>query len=389
MPAFEDTQAGTDAGFRRAMLRHGMALRVNTGSTFSDNLLDPPVPADQQAYTGQRPFVRLMANPIFTMDLKALHIRGAQLNISAALQWVSWEKAGPSAIDLSTLYLYKSFGEERQIEIKAGYPSNNLEFVGFTVGGSLGPGAQGVYAVLPYEAGLSYLPLTAPGVNMKWNAPKHLYVKGGLQRSTDAAGGQASVARNEAGTRFIPHGDRLVTIIEGGFNRAATRDARFTWVRAGYIHNSTEYANSLTGGKTSGNYCGYLLADRQLVRNSMERPGNGIFMGGSAEIAPASMNGYSQYYELRAYMQGPFHSRPLDQLSLVATRSVHSQDLLRSLLAQRKTVWRHTNTVTGSYTLHAARGTFFSFGLSYMQGPAITPRVPNALVGTIAASTFF
>jgi porin len=388
MPGFEDTQAGTDVGWRRAMLRYGMALRVNTGESFSDNMLDPAVAPSKQAYTGERPYGRVMANPIFTWDLRVLHLRGAQLNVAAGLQWVSWNKAGPRAADLNTLYIYKSFAEGK-VEIKVGYPTNNLEFVGFSVGGSLGPGAQGVYSVLPYEAGMSYLPLTAPGLNVKWNAPKHFYAKGGLQRSTDAAGGAATIARNRVGLRFDPSGDGLVTIIEGGFNRVATDASRSMWIRGGYIGNTTEYTNALTGGKSSGNFCGFLLADRQITRAFGERSGNGLYLGGSAEIVPARLNAYSQYYELRAYLQGPFRSRPLDQAALLATRSVHSQDNLRVLMAQGKSVWRHTNTVTASYSLHAARGVYLSAGLSYQQGAAITPRVPTALVGTLSMNTFF
>ena len=75
--------------------------------------------------------------------------------------------------------------------------------------------------------------------------------------------------------------------------------------------------------------------------------------------------------------------------SLVATRSVHSPDLMRNLVAQGATVWRHTNSITGSYAVRAARGTYFNAGLGYIQGPAVSPRVPNALVVTVAANTFF
>lgn len=388
MPDFEDTQGGADTEWRRAMLRHGMALRINTADSYSQNALDPQVPPSQQAYVGQRAFGKVMSNPILTMDLHFLHLRNAQFNIGGGLEWVNWNKAGPRALTVNTLYLFKSFAEDK-VEIKAGYPTNNQEFVGFQVGGSLGPGAQGVYSVLPYEAGMSYLPLTAPGMNVKWNAPRHLYTKGGLQRSTDPGGGTATIARNAVGFRFDPSGDGLVTIIEGGFNRPATEALRSTWVRTGYIHNTTQFTNYLTGRKDSGNFCAYLLVDRQITRAFGQRAANGIFLGGSAEITPARFNAYSQYYEGRAYLQGPFRNRPLDQASLVATRSVHSQDNLRLLVAQGKSVWRHTDTVTASYTVHAARGTYFSFGMSYELGAAITPRVPTALVGTIAMNTFF
>jgi len=379
---------GSDSVFRRSLLRHGLALRFNTSPSFSMNLLDAPVSANSQAYAGERPFGKEMINPILTWDMKALHLNGAQLNISAGLQWVTWNKAGPSGVTLSSLYIYKSLAEDR-FEVKAGYTYSNFEFVGMQVGGSTATTALGVYAVLPNEVGLSYLPLSTPSLNMKWNAPSHLYTKIGLQRSTDAAGGPATIARNATAMRFMPKGDKLLTIFEGGYNRAATDVALSTWVRGGYMRNTTRYANSLTGGTSSGNFCAYLLADRQLSRSFGMQADKGLYVGGSAMIAPARMNAYSQYYELRVYEKGPFHGRPSDMFSLVATRSVHSPDLMRNLVAQGATVWRHTNSITGSYAVRAARGTYFNAGLGYIQGPAVSPRVPNALVVTVAANTFF
>jgi porin len=114
-----------------------------------------------------------------------------------------------------------------------------------------------------------------------------------------------------------------------------------------------------------------------------------LFVGGSVEIAPAQLNAYTKYYEARAYLQGPFRSRSSDLVSVITTRSVHSQDTLRNLIAQGKTVWTNTNTVTASYSMHAMRGTYFSGGLTYLQGPAVTPRVPNALVISLSTSLFF
>jgi porin len=388
MPAFDDTILGTNNDFRRALLRHGMALRVNSAPTSSFNLLDPPASAEEQAYIGQRPYVKGTLNPILTMDLKALHLRSAQLYLSGAMVWTTWEKSGPPATALNSLYFYKSFGEGR-VEIKAGYMVNAFEFVGFHVGGSLSTSTQGVYAVLPYNAGLSYSPLGTPSFNLKWNTPEHFYLKGALQRSTDPKGGPATIRRNQTGLRFMPKGDKLVTIAEGGYDRPATKSAVETWVRMGLIRNTSKYANSLTGGTSSGNYCAYLLADRQITRGFTTRPSSGLYLGGSAEIAPARLNAYTRYYEARAYFQGPLRSRPTDLVSFIATRSAHSQDTLRNLIAQGKTVWTNTNTVTASYSMHAMRGTYFSGGLTYLQGPAVTPRAPNALVISLGSSLFF
>ena len=50
-----------------------------------------------------------------------------------------------------------------------------------------------------------------------------------------------------------------------------------------------------------------------------------------------------------------------------------------NLVSEGKTVWRAGTTITGSYSLRASRGNYLSLGASYVDGPAVTPRVPNAL----------
>jgi len=98
-------------------------------------------------------------------------LHNAQLNIGAAWRWTTWDPAGPKTIALSTLYLYKMW-RDHLVEMKAGYITNDTEFVGMQVGGSLATGAQGVYAVLPYQVGMSYFPLTAPSLNIRLRAPR-------------------------------------------------------------------------------------------------------------------------------------------------------------------------------------------------------------------------
>ena len=200
MPGFAETVTGEKAAYRQAMLKHGLALRNNALPSFSINLLNAPVDADQQTYVGQRPFVKWMTNPMLTWDMKQLHLTNAQLHFGIGFEKMSWNKAGPTAIDVSTLYFYKSFLKDR-IELKTGYMPNNLEFVGIQAGGSLVTGAQGVYAVLPYEAGLTFFPEVTPALNLKWNAPSHFYFKGSLERAPDSAGAQKTRYRLPASRR--------------------------------------------------------------------------------------------------------------------------------------------------------------------------------------------
>jgi porin len=388
MPPFSDSIIDINSKFRQAMFRKGLAFRVITGPQYTQNLLDAPVSADEQVYVGQRAFESMFAQPILSSDLRQLHLRRAQLYMGAVWNWVSWNPAGPKTIQLWALYFFKAFGENR-VEIKAGYIANNMNFVGLFVGGSTATGAQGVYAVLPYEVGMSYFPMTAPSFNVRVRGPKNTYIKTAAQRSFDPNGGPTEVERNHTGFRFIPHGDKLVLINEGGYLRAASADAHEAWFRAGYIYNTTLYRNEATGRSASGNYCAYALMDYQLLRSGREHPAQGLYLGGSFMTVPETMNPYARYYEARLYKEAPFRSRPNDVFSVVASRTGYSSTFTDNLVAQGKTVWRAGTTVTGSYSLRASPGNYLSLGLSYVYGPAITPRVLSALNILANWSLFF
>ena len=387
MPPFSDSVIDVDSGFRRALFRKGVAFRVITGPQYTQNMLDAPVPADEQVYVGQRAFESSFVQPILSADLHQLHLQRAQLYMGGVWNWASWNPAGPKSLQLWALYFYKEIGNDR-LEVKAGYIANNMNFVGLFVGGSTATGAQGVYAVLPYEAGMSYFPLTAPSFNVRIRGPENTYIKTAAQRSIDPNGGPAEVARNHTGFRFIPHGDKLVLINEVGYLRAASAAAHEAWFRAGAIYNITPSRNVTTGQSESGNYCAYVLMDDQLLRTDREHPNHGLYAGASFMTVPETMNPYTRYYEARLYKKAPARTRPDDVLSVVASRTGYSKIFTDKLVSEGKTVWRAGTTVTGSYSLRASRGNYLSLGLSYVDGPAITPRVPNAL-NVVANWTLF
>ncbi len=378
MPSISDTVLGTDSEFRRALFSKGLLFRVNALPRITINVLDGPVPANQQVYIGQRPTWISGLNPVLTADLRQFGLRNAQLNIGAAWRWTTWNPAGPKTIALTSLYLYKLWRNHR-VEMKAGYLTNDNEFVGIQVGGSTATAAQGVYAVLPFQVGMSYFPLASPSLNVRIQGPKRTYFKIAAQRSLDAAGGQATAARNQTGFRFMPKGDKLLLINEVGYQRASSATAHQVWLRTGYLHNSTAYTNKITGRKEVGNYCFYALADYQLRATDSQSPGHGLYIGGSFMTAPARFNSYSRYYEARLYQKAPFRSRPDDVLSVVAAYRGHSKYVTNNLVAQGKTVWRNSPSITGSYALHVFRGNYLSLGAGYVRGAAITPRVADAL----------
>lgn len=388
MPPFSDSLIDVDSAFRQAMLRRGLAFRVITGAQYTQNTLNAPVVPDAQVYVGERPFESSYVQPILAWDLRQLHLRRAQLYMGGVWNWASWEPAGPKSLQLWALYFYKEFGEER-VEVKAGYIAHNMNFVGLFVGGSTATGTQGVYAVLPYEAGMSYFPLTAPAFDVRIRGAKNTYIKSAAQRSIDPKGGPTEVARNRSGFRFIPYGDKLVLISEAGYLRAAGKDARQAWLRAGYIDNTSHYWNEATGRDEPGDFCAYALMDGQLIRSDPVHPRRGIYAGASVMTAPQAKNAYDRYYEVRLYKEGAFRSRPGDVISVVASRTGYSSVYTDHFVSEGKTVWRGSTTLTGSYSLRAARGDYVNLGLGYDFGPAISLRVPSALNAIVNWTLFF
>lgn len=387
MPSFSD-RIEIDPAFHRALLRKGMAFRIITGMQYTQNTLDAPVAADAQVYVGQRPFESIYVQPILTADLRQLDLSNAQLYVGALWNWASWEPAGPKTLQLWNLYFYKAFGENRA-EVKAGYVSNNMNFVGFFVGGSTATAVQGAYAILPDELGLSYFPLTAPSFNLRIHGPRHTYFQSAAQRGLDPLGGPTEVQRNHTGFRFAPHGDKLLLINEAGYLHHAATDAREAWFRAGYMRNATHFQDEATGQTKPGNYCAYVLMDYQLSRTDHEHPNAGLYAGGSFMTVPETMNAYSRYYEARLYQEAPFRKRPDDIASLIASYTGYSRYFRDHLVREGKTTWQSGTTLTAGYSLHASRGNYVSLGLGYAHGPAISPRVPNALRFTVNWTLFF
>lgn len=388
LPPLSDSAINVGSPFRQELWHRGIALRLINTMPYAQNTIQAPVPADQQVYVGQHPFEGEMINPILTWDLRQVGLKHAQFDLSGVWQWVSWEPAGPKAFGLWTLYMYKEFGSDR-VELKAGYNSNDIEFVGMQVGGSTASGVQGVYAVLPYEVGMAFFPLPAPQFNLKLNAPGRTYLKIGLQRSLDAAGGPATEARNHTGLRFAPIGDKLLAIEEAGYRRPFSGSMRAVWFRAGYMHNSTRYMNFANGRYEPGNHAAYALMDGQLTRYSIEHPERGLYLGVSAMTAASNFNAYDRYYEARLYKFAPFAARPLDVASLVSTYTGFRKSLTDALVANGTSAWRNSASLTASYNFHLARGNYLSVGLSYVHGPAIKPRVDDALTLAAVYTIFF
>jgi porin len=162
-PPLSDSAIDVNSPFRQTLFRNGIALRLINTMRYAQNTLQSPVAADQQVYVGQHRFAGEMINPFLTWDLRQIGLSNGQFDLSGVWQWVSWEPAGPKALGLWTLYLYRGFGRDR-VEIKAGYNSNDIEFVGMQVGGSTASGVQGCLCCFALRSRDGLLPITRPPV---------------------------------------------------------------------------------------------------------------------------------------------------------------------------------------------------------------------------------
>jgi porin len=284
-PPFTDTILGADSAFRRTLFHHGLALRATVVPRFTVNLLDGPVPEAEQRYIGHRPTFIWGLTRVFTADLRQLRLEHAHPNVGFAWKWATWGPAGPNATPVSILYLFKRWGD-RRVEMKAGYNINDQEFVGLQVGGSSPTGAQGMYAVLPFEAGMSYYPPMAPSLNFRFRGPGRTYDKTAAQRSLDAEGGQSTIDRNPSGLEFLQEGNDLLLINEVGFQRPSSAGTRQAWFRAGYLRDGTLCTNKATGAQESGNGCAYALLDLQLRAPDSTRPSQELDPERRAAITP-------------------------------------------------------------------------------------------------------
>lgn len=154
------------------------------------------------------------------------------------------------------------------------------------------------------------------------------------------------------------------------------------------MRNSTRYTNRDAGEQEAGNYCAYVLMDYQLRMPDPASPARGLFLGGTAMTVPSELNPYDRYYEARLYQRGTFASRPTDVLSVIASYRGHSHHFTDRLVAEGKSVWRGSPSLTGTYTIHASRGNYVSLSLGYVRGPALTPRVDDTLTFTVNWSLY-
>lgn len=388
LPTFSDSVTGSANPLRRDLLCHDLTYRVVSNDSIAASPQSSPATVPSQIYVGQRPTWTSASYFILTADLRSLHLAGYQFNGIAVVSRTSWYPDTLEASKMMQAVLYKPFLHNR-IEIKAGYQNNDDQFVGMQVGGNASSGSEGVFAVPQNEIGLAYAPLSAPSVTVRVQPIGGFYAKGGLQRSSSPAGGAEDLHRDAAGFRFAPKGDGLLSLFEGGYKRNAQADAPATWVRGGYMANTTRYLSAMTNTYMTGNRCWFVLADRQLRVTSVAAPNHGLYAGISAISVPSDLNAYPSYDELRFYQVAPLHSRPYDMATVVLSHTGYSRFTRAQFTAAGKTSASSLSTAMASYSIHLRSGIYVSTGAAYNTRPAISPRLPGTFTATLQTMFFF
>lgn len=389
VPSTKDTVLRDAGGFRSALAEHGIGVMlISLNSAAYD--LSSPVPASPQRYNGQDLTATSVQQLLITYDLGQHGNDQSQLILGVTSAAVSWEPLGPrTKASLSRLAYYRTFNN-RQWELKVGYLSNALEYLGVYTGGSLAGGAQGPSAVIPFQLGLARLPMDAPGLNLQYNGKNGFYNKVGLQRSTSPDGAQAEVDAHSDGFRLRIPRSNLLVINEIGVKRDATPRRQSIWLRAGFIHNSSGYRRFDAPTRSDSNYAMYAAGDVQLtLPPNRDLPFQGWYAGASVHYAPQDRNLYSRYYEARAYKIGTFRNRPVDMLSMTYSHTKFSDDA-GSLYATRGLPSESsTSAVTVSYMTRLHAGTYLSTGLSHISNPTFSPRMDDALNLMVGLNLFF
>jgi len=147
------------------------------------------------------------------------------------------------------------------------------------------------------------------------------------------------------------------------------------------MYNTSSFTNftrvsSLPGATATGNFAGYLLADRQLWQQTPEAAYRGIYLGFSAMYASPRETAISQYYEGRLYSVGLFEQRPTDMISLIYNHQgisdFLSSDTNLSTPFTGLAAYHATNSITISYLAHVAAGVYGSVGFGYTDHPSIS-----------------
>ncbi len=198
-------------------------------------------------------------------DLGRHGIPDGQIVLGGVYNFDTWAPAGPNAESVATLSYYQTF-LNRQVELKLGYLNNAVEFWGPFLAGNLAASIFGPSGNIPVELGINAFAWTTPGINIKVNSPEGFYNKVGIQRASNPDGPFAEKVANPSGVEWSTPNSGVLVINEVGYRKESAPGQLATWVRAAPMFNNSRYIDFAVGGRSTGNYAAYVLADHQFVQ---------------------------------------------------------------------------------------------------------------------------
>ena len=384
LPGPQDTIDPDFAGIRSSLASLGIGYIGWSSNSFYNNTLSAERSTfGQQAYNGQKPTFFTNNVMQLTYDLSRYGIPDGQIVLGGVYNFDTWAPAGPNALSLAALSYYQTF-LNKQVELKFGYLDNVLEFWGPFLAGNLATSIFGPSATIPVEAGINAPAWSTPAINIKVNGPYGFYDKLGIQRASNPDGPAVEKIYNPTNLKWSTPNSGVLVINEFGYRTEAAPGQLATWVRAAPMFNTSRYTDFAFGGRGTGNYAAYFLADQQIIQlaPTAGQAARGVYAGVTAMYAPPEFNRFSQYYELRFYGIGLLPSRPRDMLSLVVSQNVFSHYLVDAALQKGQLAHDGSLSITAAYSAAIAPGIRIGIGLGYTDHPTpvvYTPQTGSAL----------
>jgi len=266
LPGPQDTIDPDFAGIRSSLAAIGIGYIGYSSNSFYDNMLSAErTTFGNQAYNGQKPTFFTNNVMQLTYDLSRYGIPDGQIVLGGVYNFDTWAPAGPNALSLATFSYYQTFLNKR-VELKFGYLANAVEFWGPFLAGNLAASIFGPSANIPVELGINAWAWATPAINIKVNGPDGFYDKLGIQRASSPDGPSVEKIDNPTNLKWSTPNSGVLVINEFGYRTEAAPGQLATWVRVAPMFNNSRYIDYAFGGRSTGNYAGYFLADQQIVQ---------------------------------------------------------------------------------------------------------------------------
>ena len=239
-----------------------------------------------------------------------------------------------------------------------------------------------------YQGGFNGAGVTTPGFEMTFNATPALYTKAAVERPISPDGTIVDAQQDQSSVDFRVPNTGVLFVDETGYRVAAAEGRKELWIRGAFAANSSRYVDyaSPTGQRVSGeNYFAYLLADYQITQPDPPARLTRHLSRRDVQLRPAPSSIVSaRCIRGRIYAKGLFDARA--QRPDLVRRVEERVPATCSTVPRSARAASRTPTVlslTASYGLHLAAGTFINVGLTYVDHPTsvtYTPRTGSALV---------